>query len=69
MLGGTIMKKPNKKNTVNLFFSAFLILAFVVCAHFFSNFALGQNQVLSNVIQLFVYTVFGLLLFLSLIHI
>lgn len=55
------MKKPNKKNTVNLFFSAFLILAFVVCAHFFSNFALGQNQVLSNVIQLFVYTVFGLL--------
>ena len=57
------MKKPNKKNTVNLFFSAFLILAFVVCAHFFSNFALGQNQVLSNVIQLFVYTVFGLLLF------
>ena len=23
------MKKPNKKNTVNLFFSAFLILAFV----------------------------------------
>ena len=47
------MKKPNKKNTVNLFFSAFLILAFVVCAHFFSNFALGQNQVLSNVIQLF----------------
>ena len=30
------MKKPNKKNTVNLFFSAFLILAFVVCAHFFS---------------------------------
>ena len=61
MLGGTIMKKPNKKNTVNLFFSAFLVLAFVVCAHFFSNFALGQNQVLSNVIQLFVYTVFGLL--------
>lgn len=57
------MKKPNKKNTVNLFFSAFLILAFVVCAHFFSNFALGQNQVLSNVIKLFVYTVFGLLLF------
>lgn len=57
------MKKPNKKDTVNLFFSAFLVLAFVVCAHFFSNFALGQNQVLSNVIQLFVYAVFGLLLF------
>lgn len=29
------MKKPNKKNTVNLFFSAFLILAFVVCSTLF----------------------------------
>ena len=57
------MKKTNKKDTVNLFFSAFLILAFVVCAHFFANFALGQSEVFSNVIQLFVYAVFGLLLF------
>lgn len=57
------MKKPNKKDTVNLFFSAFLILAFVVCAHFFSNFAMGQSEVFANVIQLLVYAVFGLLLF------
>lgn len=57
------MKKTNKKDTVNLFFSAFLVLAFVVCAHFFANFALGQSEVFSNVIQLFVYAVFGLLLF------
>lgn len=57
------MKKPNKKDTVNLFFSAFLILAFVVCAHFFSNFASGQSDLLASVIQLFVYAAFGLLLF------
>ena len=49
------MKKTNKKDTVNLFFSAFLILAFVVCAHFFANFALGQSEVFSNVIQLLFY--------------
>ena len=57
------MKQPNKKDTVNLFFSAFLVLAFVVCAHFFSNFASGQSDLLASVIQLFVYAVFGLLLF------
>lgn len=57
------MKKPNKKDTVNLFFSAFLVLAFVVCAHFFSNFAAGQSDLLASVIQLFVYAAFGLLLF------
>lgn len=57
------MKKTNKNDTINLFFSAFLILAFVVCAHFFSNFALGQSNTLANVIQLLVYAVFGLLLF------
>ena len=57
------MKKPNKKDTLNLFFSAFLILAFVVCAHFFSNFASGQSDLLASVIQLFVYAAFGLLLF------
>ncbi len=57
------MKKTNKNDTINLFFSAFLVLAFVVCAHFFSNFALGQSNTLANVIQLLVYAVFGLLLF------
>lgn len=57
------MKKPNKKDTVNLFFSAFLVLAFVVCAHFFSNFAADQSDLFASVIQLFVYAAFGLLLF------
>ena len=42
------MRKPDKKETVNLFFSAFLILAFIVCAHF---------------INICIYAVFGLLVF------
>ncbi len=57
------MKKANKKDTINLFFSAFLVLAFIVCAHFFSNFAAGQSSVTANIIQLIAYAVFGLLLF------
>ena len=62
------MKKPDKRETVNLFFSAFLILAFIVCAQFFSQFAasLSVNGKLSTIGQLvliLVYVVFGLLLF------
>ena len=62
------LKKPDKRETVNLFFSAFLILAFIVCAQFFSQFAasLSVNGKLSTIGQLvliLVYVVFGLLLF------
>lgn len=62
------MKKPDKRETINLFFSAFLMLAFIVCAQFFSQFAasLSANGKLSTVGQLvtvLVYVVFGLLLF------
>ena len=62
------LKKPDKRETINLFFSAFLMLAFIVCAQFFSQFAasLSANGKLSTVGQLvtvLVYVVFGLLLF------
>ena len=62
------LKKPDKRETINLFFSAFLMLAFIVCAQFFSQFAasLSVNGKLSTVGQLvtvLVYVVFGLLLF------
>lgn len=62
------LKKPDKRETINLFFSAFLMLAFIVCAQFFSQFAasLSANGKLSPVGQLvtvLVYVVFGLLLF------
>ena len=32
------MRKPDKKEHINLFFSAFLIIAFIVCANFFAKF-------------------------------
>ena len=32
------MKKHGMKDHLNLFFSAFLVVAFMVCAYFFSNF-------------------------------
>lgn len=61
------MKKPDKRETVNLFFSAFLILAFIVCAQFFSQFAASLpvygNFKVGQLVTVLVYVVFGLLLF------
>ena len=57
------MKKTGKKDTINLFFSAFLILAFIVCAHFFTNFANTLTGVIGSIVTLLVYVVFGLLVF------
>lgn len=57
------MKKTGKKDTINLFFSAFLILAFIVCAHFFTSFANTLTGVIGSIVTLLVYVVFGLLVF------
>lgn len=57
------MKKPNKRDTVNLFFSAFLVLALIVCAHFFTKFTASISATLSAVISIILFVIFGLLLF------
>lgn len=57
------MKKPNKRDTINLFFSAFLILAFIVCAHFFSQFTQTLQATTGAIISILVFVVFGLLVF------
>ena len=57
------MRKPDKKAHINLLFSAFLILAFIICANFFSNFTASMDSVTGQLINIAVYTVFGLLLF------
>lgn len=57
------MKKPNKKDNVNLFFSAFLVLAFIVCAHFFTQFTKTLTSNVGTIISIALYVVFGLLLF------
>lgn len=51
----------NKKNTINLVLSAFLVIAFIVCSYFFST--LNQTETVQNVINILVTTVFGLILF------
>lgn len=57
------MKKPDKRETVNLFFSAFLIIAFIVCAHFFTQFTGNLDATLATVINAAIYAIFGLLIF------
>ncbi len=57
------MKKPDKRDTINLFFSAFLILAFIVCAHFFSEFTSTLSATTGLMISILVFIVFGLLIF------
>lgn len=57
------MKKPDKKEMMNLFFSAFLIIAFIVCAHFFEQFTGALSGTVANLILIAVYAVFGLLVF------
>lgn len=57
------MKKANKKDTVNLFFSAFLVIAFIVCAYFFTQFTNTLQNVAGSIITVLIYVVFGLLVF------
>lgn len=51
----------NKKNTINLILSAFLVIAFIVCTYFFST--LNQTSTIQNAINALVTVVFGLILF------
>lgn len=57
------MKKPDKRESINLFFSAFLIIAFIVCAHFFTDFSATLPGIWGSVVSIALYFVFGLLLF------
>lgn len=57
------MKKSDKRDTINLFFSAFLILAFIVCAHFFSEFSATLPPTVGLLVTVLVFAVFGLLVF------
>ena len=57
------MRKPDKKEHINLFFSAFLVIAFIVCANFFSKFTENMDLMTGRIITAAVYAVFGILLF------
>lgn len=53
----------NKKDTVNLLFSAFLITAYIICSYFFSGFAAGLSSPFDTVVYALIFVVFGLLVF------
>ncbi len=57
------MKKIDKRETINLFFSAFLIIAFIICAHFFTQFTATLEPVVGTIVSVLLYVVFGLLMF------
>lgn len=58
------MKKKNStRDNLNLFFSAFLVVAYIVCAYFFLSFASTLTGIMQSIVVALVYVVFGLLLF------
>lgn len=56
------MKKTDKKDTLNLIFSAFLIIGFIVCSYFFLTMSAAKPE-LAPYINTLVFTAFGLILF------
>ena len=56
------MKKPNKRDTINLLFSAFLIVGFIVCSYFFLTMSASRPE-LEPYINTMVFVVFGLIIF------
>lgn len=58
------MKKTNTKHEkVNLFFSAFLMIAYIICGYFFVSFADSQPEPLKSIVTVIIFVVFGLLVF------
>lgn len=59
------MKKNNSTHEkVNLFFSAFLIIAYIICGYFFVSFANAQqSEAVKHIVMVAIFAVFGLLVF------
>ncbi len=55
--------KDSKRNIVNLIFSSFLVIGYIICTYFFSNLASKVNGLGGLMIQVLILLVFGLLLF------
>lgn len=55
--------KNSKREKLNLFFSAFLLIGFIVCTYFFMTLANQVPTVAGMIIKVVVYVLFGLLLF------
>lgn len=55
--------KDSKRNIINLIFSSFLVIGYIVCTFFFSSLAKQVSGTVGNLIQIAILLVFGLLLF------
>ena len=55
--------KQSKRNLVNLIFSAFLIIAYIVCAYFFVQFAQSLEGSARVGVMAAIFAIFGLLVF------
>lgn len=56
--------KKDKKSSLNLALSAFLVIAYVICAYFFMNMVSSiANATISNLLLALIFVVFGLILF------
>lgn len=57
-------KKNSARDNVNLFFSAFLILAYIICGYFFVSFAAAlAGDTARNITMAAIMAIFGLLIF------
>lgn len=56
------MNKPNKRDGLNLIFSAGLIALYIVCSYFFLTLANGSNA-LAPYLNILIFTMFGLVVF------
>lgn len=56
------MNKPNKRDGLNLIFSAFLIIAYIICAYFFLTMS-ASVPALESYLNVLVFAVFGLVIF------
>lgn len=56
------MNKPNKRDGLNLIFSALLILGYITCSYFFLTLAEGISA-LAPYLNILIFTVFGLIIF------
>ena len=53
----------NNRDTINLIFSAFLVIAYIICSYFFTSFASTMAFPVKEILTAVVFAVFGLLMF------
>ncbi len=55
--------KKSSRDKLNLFFSAFLVIGYIICSYFFMSLTSSVSIGMANLIQVVVFVLFGLLIF------